>query len=66
MKEEPVEVEVLDKDQAPMLPSKRPSGPLAPVINTLAFVFAVLTALMILLVSMAAVLVKQNPPPDQE
>jgi len=47
-------------------------GPLSPVINTLAFVFASLTAVMLFLLAAAAVLLQQaqkedeEPPPDPE
>jgi len=68
MSPEPVEVEVLDKDGTPAIPEKRVTGPLSPVINTLAFVFAALTAVMILLIAVAATLAKQDDeiPPDPE
>jgi len=68
MSREPVEVEVLDKDGTPAIPEKRVTGPLSPIINTLAAVFAVLTALMILLIALAATLAKQDDesPPDPE
>lgn len=72
MAREPVEVEVLDKDGAPLVKPEPRRGPLTPVINTLAFVFAALTAVMLVLLATAAVLLQQAQkedeelPPDQE
>jgi hypothetical protein len=54
MSPEPVEVEVLDKDGTPAIPETKKLTPLTPIINLLALVFAVLTAIMIVLLGLAA------------
>lgn len=70
MTPEPVEVEVLNKDGTPAIPAKKHS--LANPINVLAFIFALLTSLMILLVGIASVIEKkareldEEPPPGPE
>lgn len=62
MAEEPVEVEVLNEDGSLAVPSKRQSFLMLPI-KGLAFVFAVLTALMILLVGIAGILMQRSEPP---
>lgn len=63
MSEEPTEVEVLNKDGTPAVPKKISPIFMAPI-QVLAFVFAVLTALMILLVGAAGILLQQDEPPE--
>jgi len=64
MADEPVEVEVLNEDGSLAVQPQRQSALMIPV-KALALVFAVLTALMILLVGLAAVLVQQGVPPKE-
>ena len=61
---EPVEVEVLNQDGSLAVRPERQSVLMVPI-KALAFVFAVLTALMILLVGIAGVLVQQGVPPKE-
>jgi len=75
MSSEPVEVEVLDKDGAPAIPEKNKLSLLNPI-NVLALLFAILTAIMIVLLGFAASLEAQarkledelddELPPDSE
>jgi len=64
MADEPVEVEVLNEDGSLAVQPQRQSALMIPV-KALALVFAVLTALMILLVGLAVVLVQQGVPPKE-
>lgn len=64
MASEPVEVEVLNEDGSLAVRPKRQSVLMVPI-KALAFVFAVLTALMILLVGIAGVLLQQSEPPKK-
>ena len=58
MSSEPVEVEVLDKDGTPAIPETKKLSLLNPV-NALMLVFAVLAAIMIVLMGLAASLEAQ-------
>ena len=73
MAEEPLEVEVLDKDGQPLVKAEPRKLSLLNPINALALVFAVLTAMMIFLMALASVLIQQaekldeeDPEPDKE
>ena len=65
MSAEPVEVEVLDKDGTPAIPERKKLSPLNPL-NLLALVFAVLTAVMIVLLGLAASLEAQSRKLERE
>jgi hypothetical protein len=59
MSPEPVEVEVLDKDGVPAIPERKTPSLLNPV-NVLMLIFAVLAAVMIVLMGLAASLEAQS------
>lgn len=65
MGREPLEVEVLDEEGVPIRSQGRRLSLLNPI-HALAFVFAGLTALMILLMALAAALLKASDDLDEE
>jgi len=65
MSSEPVEVEVLDKDGVPAVPEKNKLSLLNPI-NVLALLFAILTAIMIVLLGFAASLEAQARKLEEE